>query len=64
MTEEERIAMDHLVAAWNAFVSLQSTHPDHIEEFRRGIHACQSVIARRIVQRDYPDDFPTYTGDP
>ena len=64
MTDQERAVSDLLVTAWNAFVQIEATHPDHAEEFRRGIHTCQSVLACRIVQRDYPDDFPSYNqGD-
>jgi len=58
MTDDARKVMNALVEAWNQFNTLKSTHPDHVDEFRRGIHACQKIIMHRIVQRDHPDDFP------
>ena len=62
MTEEEKEIMDHLVAAWNGFVKMDKTHPYHNTDFMNGIHACQGVLVHRIVQRDHPDDFPSYDG--
>jgi len=59
-SKEEEEIMDHLVAAWNLFVKLDSTHPCHNTDFMNGIHKCQGTLMHRIVQRDYPDDFPTY----
>lgn len=63
MADAEREVMASLVDAWNAFVALNQTHPDHVEDFRRGIHSCQAVLMHRIVQRDYPDWFPNQVGD-
>jgi len=56
----EKEIMDSLVNATNLFRKLQLTHPSHEEEFISGIHTCQNVIIHRIVQRDYPKEFPTY----
>jgi len=53
--------MKHLVKAVNYFNKLTTTHPSHEEDFVDGIHKCQNVILHRIVQRDYPKEFPTYT---
>lgn len=53
MTEPEKMVMDQLVAAWNAFVAL----PDSvaIEEFSRGIHDAQMAIALRVARRANPE---------
>lgn len=61
MTPEEREIMDLLALAWNTFVLLPVTHPNHTDDFADGIHRAQDVIINKIVQRDYPDDFPTHT---
>lgn len=61
-TPEEQRVMDHLVNAWNEFVKLQVTHPSHNNDFGNAIHKCQDVLIHRVVQRDYPDTFPTHTG--
>jgi hypothetical protein len=52
--------MDSLVIAFNLFSKLKETHPSHKSDFADGIHKCQDVIIHRIVQRDYPDEFPSY----
>ena len=57
---EERAIQDHLVKAWNLFCELDSTHPSHNKDFADGIHKCQDILIHKIVQRDYPHDFPTH----
>ena len=52
ITTEETAIMGALAEAWSAFVKLDIEHPDNVEDFRRGIHQCQSVIAVRIVRRN------------
>lgn len=49
-----------LVSAWNKFQVMEQTHPDHKRDFADGIHKCQDQIIYRVVQRDYPKDFPTH----
>lgn len=61
-SEKEKVVMDHLAKAWEAFLSLEKTHPCHNKDFSDGIHKCQDVILHKIVQRDYPETFPSYTG--
>lgn len=58
MTEEEREVMNALILAWNKFLELEKTHPSHNKDFGDGIHKCQDVLIHKIVQRDYPEDFP------
>ena len=58
--DTEKEIMDSLVHAWNLFVKLEKTHPSHNKDFADGIHKCQDILMHRIVQRDYPDVFPTY----
>jgi len=60
----EQEIMDHLAAAWNLFTSLESTHPSHTKDFSDGVHRCQDIIIHRIVQRDYPNYFPTHRPKP
>ena len=58
LTEEEGVAADALVAAWNAFAQLERDHPDELSDFRDAIHRAQYVIAARIARRHYPDGWP------
>ena len=60
MNIDEREVMELLKEAWNKFQALDQTHPDHKRDFADGIHKCQEQIIHRVVQRDYPNDFPTY----
>jgi hypothetical protein len=57
----EQEVMDALVLAVNKYKELISTHPSHDCDFTNGIHQCQNVLIHKIVQRDYPDRFPTHT---
>lgn len=58
--ERETIILDALVEAWNTFVSLESTHPDDLTDFRRAIHECQRIIALRQLRRINPDIWASY----
>lgn len=60
MNEQEREIMALLVSAWNKFQVMEQTHHDHKRDFADGIHKCQDQIIYRVVQRDYPKDFPTH----
>lgn len=60
MNDEEKEIMQCLVDAWQKYLKLEETHPSHNKDFSDGIHKCQDVLMHRIVQRDYPSDFPTY----
>ena len=60
MDDQEKEIMELLVQAWNKFYVLKQTHPDHKRDFADGIHKCQDQIIHRVVQRDYPIEFPTY----
>lgn len=57
--DDEEEIMNHLVEAWDKFTKLEQTHPSHLSDFADGIHRCQDIIINRIVQRDYPETFPT-----
>ena len=56
---EEKI-MNNLASAWNLLLTLEPTHPSHKQDFCDGIHKAQSVIMNRVLQRDYPETFPTH----
>ena len=58
-TQEEQDIMDALSLAFNKFSKLDITHNCHSKDFAEGINKCQDVIIHRVVQRDYPETFPT-----
>lgn len=60
LTEEEGLVMDALIEAWNAFVKLKVTHPSDTKDFCDGIHKCQQILGMRVLQREFPDGWPTY----
>lgn len=51
MTDEERLVLDALVVAWNAFVALPVEHPDDHDEFRHSIHVAQEKVLCRPARR-------------
>jgi len=57
LTDGEATALQHLALSWNAFVQLTPAHPDETSEFRRLIHAAQSIVAARVAARTNPDIF-------
>lgn len=61
LTEGEGLVMDSLVEAWNNFIKLNTTHTDELDDFRNSIHNCQKVLCMRILRRDYPEGYPTYS---
>ena len=60
LTSDEGKVMDDLVAAWNEFKKLNTTHPSEEHDFNDGIHRCQQVLMNRVLRRDYPNCYPTY----
>jgi hypothetical protein len=61
LTETEGSIMDHLVAAWGLFGSLEVQHPIEREEFANYINALQGILAIRIARREHPLGWPSYT---
>jgi hypothetical protein len=57
MNEEKEI-MQCLVEAWDKFILLPQTHPDHQRYFRDGIHACQQVLMWKELQKDKSKIYP------
>lgn len=51
---------DHLVQAWNLFISSKQTHPSDVKDFNNGIHLCQYIMGMRLLRRDYPEIYPTH----
>lgn len=54
MTEQEQAVFDHLASAHCAFMQLPYHHPTAKHEWVTALHQMQSLIADRIVARDYP----------
>ena len=57
---EEQTVMDSIMAAYEAFLKLESEHPDELREFVDGIHRCQDVLGMRVLRRSVPTGWPTY----
>lgn len=55
LTPEEIVVVEHLVAAWNAFVKMDSViTTEEQQRFRDAIHQAQQVFADRALHRAYP----------
>lgn len=66
-TPEEKVILDHLVAAWSQWCRLPDKHPDDLNEFRFHVHALQNMLAWRVAQRADPEvwgvgDTPPESG--
>lgn len=59
MNEKEKEIMDLLIQAHNKYVLLKPTHPSDVPDWADGIHRLQDILNRRIIRRDYPEDFIT-----
>jgi hypothetical protein len=55
LTDGERVVLDRLAEAWNAFTVLGNYHPDDHNEMRAAIHQAQNIIATRVARRVDPD---------
>lgn len=54
LTDRERLVVDRLAAAWNAFLELPvDGRQDDVTEFRHGIHRLQEKILARPARRNY-----------
>jgi len=53
-TVAERKVLDHLVAAWNAFVELGTVDADDVNDFRKSINDAERIIASNIAGRVEP----------
>lgn len=55
LTREERAVVQQLVAAWNAFIAMESViTQEEQQRFRDAIHQAQQVFANRALHRAYP----------
>lgn len=48
---DEKVVMNLLVDAWNAFVQLEEVHPSHRSEFATHLHDLQRIIISREYSR-------------
>lgn len=58
--DKEKQISDHLIKAWNLFISLEQTHPGDIHDFNHGIHLCQYIMGMRLLRREHPEIYPTH----
>jgi hypothetical protein len=54
LSDEEKEVLNLLGEAWNKFLALRTCALDK-DEFRRAIHACQSIVAVQVARRADPD---------
>lgn len=52
--DAEAASMKALVTAWNEFTKFSDIMPADMRDFEYAIHACQNIIASRIVARVFP----------
>lgn len=55
LTADEKQVLEHLAAAWNKFLSLDTSRVDSTDAFRLAVHDAQRVIATRVASRVNPE---------
>lgn len=55
LTADEKQVLEHLAAAWNKFLSLDTRRVDSTDAFRLAVHDAQRVIATRVASRVNPE---------
>ena len=63
-TPAEDQCHDALMLAFSLFLELPREHPDEVRDFVDAVHKIQGLMSTRIVRRDYPDYWPTYSVKP
>lgn len=61
LTEQEQIVMNKINECYGEYLKLDKQHPDDIRYFVDGIHILQGMLAMRVVRREYPNGWATYT---
>ncbi len=51
ITSEEKLCLNYLADAWNAFIKLDHKQPQDNPEFCTAIHAAMNLIALRVARR-------------
>lgn len=50
--------MDKILEAYEVFCKLERQHPDEGRDFTDAVQKMQSILALRIVRREYPIGWP------
>lgn len=61
-TDDEAKVMQHLLEAHQAFILLETTHPDEVREWADGVHTLQNLLGWRVLRRAYPGLFFNITN--
>ncbi len=62
-TPEEAIAHEKLIEFREAYANLPVQHPAEQAEVDNAIHVIQGTLAIRVLRRDYPKGWPTYSTE-
>lgn len=60
LRKQEEIIMEHVANAHGEFLKLQSTHPCENTDWTNAIHTLQSILAMRVMRRNYPKYWLTH----
>lgn len=55
LTLEESNVMKHLCDGYSEFLKLEMQHPSEMQDFINAIHQLQSILAMRVIRRNYPN---------
>lgn len=55
LTPTETEVLDHLVAAWNKFLTIPGMPTEEVADFRRSINYCQQALGFQVAKRAQPE---------
>lgn len=55
LTEQELNVMNRICEGYNEFLKLEMQHPSEMQDFVNAIHDIQSILAMRVIRREYPN---------
>lgn len=59
LTTTERMVLEYITNAWNAFQSLPIQHYSDVDEFRAAIHRLSDLVGIRVARRLEPELWAT-----
>ena len=60
LTDQESLVMDSISQGYNEWLKLEMTHPCEMQDFVNAIHNIQSILAMRVIRKNYPEYWLTY----
>ena len=60
LTDQELTVMNRVCEGYSEWLKLEMTHPSEMQDFVNNIHNIQSILAMRVMRRNYPKYWLTH----